>query len=448
MSELPVILDEAGLSDPATLLERIIALPFRDLQRLLIDISEILSPKDVAANEAESSGLGFDFLASSSIRGDSFCRACARDKIRTLARYAALYCDRVLLPFDGLDPAPRDSVGWRAHVAERLSVVQELRPVLEANIVQLFRRVHLCAAHQAIHARVTAPIRHRAEKLYREHIKDFEVIYRPKDKRCGPLIELNGPEEYVEHGRLLTVFSKPPDWAPKRFAQVEGREGKRLSSTTIRRSGFVKRFFDVLAQDLIFHQMVGEQRSVKYLTDLPGEALFLAGGQDADNGRSEIAAVIARLAHGVPLFSELPVRTILRMRQQDTDSFENYRHALRGIVEDYIKPGQVVTDRVATDLYNDVLRPALVKLRVDHATSRKDGRGKTAARIVAPTALITLGVVSGLLPHDVAQLLKMAGISSLVTQAADALISLRRDPPELRNQDLYFLLRLDNARTG
>jgi len=442
MSELPDVLDDAGLSNPETLPRNLAAMPFRDLQRALMSISEIISPNNVGSDQTGTPGLGFDFLASSSIRGDSFCRACARDKVRTLARYAALYCDRVLFPFYGLDPVPRDSVAWRARIAERLLVIHDLRPLLEANIVQLFRPFQFCAEHWELHSRATAPIRKRAANLYRQHLDDFEVIYRPATKGFGPSIELTGPDDYVEHGRLITVFPKSPDWAPKRMSEVDGRSGKRLSSTTLRKTGIAKRFFDALARDLIFHQIVGEQHNVKYLTDLGGEAVFFAGSTDGDDRKALAAAAIARLSHGVPLFSELPIRTILRIRQQDTDSFELYRHALRNIVEDHIKPGQLVTDRIATDLYNDVLRPAVQKLKVDYAARQKDSRVKIAAKLVVPSALISLGVVSGLLPHDVAQLLKAAGISSLITQAADAITSLR-NPPEVRNKDLYFLLRLD-----
>jgi hypothetical protein len=442
MSELPLILDEAGLSDPAILPQRVATMPFRGLQELLMDVSEVLSPDHATAPQTKPPSLGFDFLASSSIRGDSFCRACARDKVRSLARYAALYCDRIILPFPGLDPVPRDSHHWRAGITERLFFLQELRPVLEANIVQLFRPFHFCAEHWSIYSRTTAPIRRRAEKLYRERLKDFEVIYRPGDREWGPSIELTGPEEYVEHGRLITEFGKAPEWAPKRLNEIHGGPGKRLSATTLQKTGIVKRFFDFLAQDLIFHQMVGQQHNVKYITDLTGEAQFFAGGDEKDDRKSAIAAVVARLAHSVPLFHDLPVRTILKIRSQETDSFDLYRHALCNIVEDYVKPGQLVSERVAVDLYNDVLRPALLKLKIEASAKKRENRVKMATRLGVPTALISLGIVSGLVPNDISQLLKAVGISSLITQAADALTSLRKNPPELRNQDLYFLLRL------
>src|SRR5260370_24401276 len=88
ISDLPLILDEAGLSDSAILPQRVATMPFRDLQKLLIRASEILSPAQTAAPQAEPPNLGFDFLANSSIKADSFFRECAIDKVTSLARYA------------------------------------------------------------------------------------------------------------------------------------------------------------------------------------------------------------------------------------------------------------------------------------------------------------------------------------------------------------------------
>ena len=417
-------------------------MPLPELQSLLEGLAETVRADKPSGNELVPDHRGFDFLASSSIRGDSFCRVCAFDKVKLLTRYAALYCDRVLVPCP-LEPLAFDTAGAREAVATRILYLLEMRPVLESGIVQLFApSFYFCAEHMREFKHTTAPIYQRAQELYRRRIDDFEVVYRPKEHGLGPCVEIEGPAEYVEHGKLMTIYRARPNWAPKRLGKVGGAPGKLLSRTTVKKSRVVWRFFDALAVDLIFQQMVGEQQNARYLTDLPGEATFFARSGVDDERAAATAAICARLTHAVPLLRDVPLRTVLKLRRRETDSFELYRRALSEIVETYVKPGKFVSEKVADQIYNDILRPRLLKLKIEADSKRRSARIKAATKLGLPSALISVGLVAGLLPNDIAQLLRMAGIASLMAQAADSLTELKRNATEVRNQDLYFLLRL------
>jgi hypothetical protein len=79
--------------------------------------------------------------------------------------------------------------------------------------------------------------------------------------------------------------------------------------------------------DLIFQQLYGYQYGTKYLTDLPGEAEFLGASSPNDELRRKTAALCGELVHSVPLLREVPLPTVLRIRQEDPGSLVLYRQA-------------------------------------------------------------------------------------------------------------------------
>jgi hypothetical protein len=57
---------------------------------------------------------------------------------------------------------------------------------------------------------------------------------------------------------------------------------------------------------------------------------------------------------------------------------------------------------------------------------------------------VGLGAYGGLLPSDLGGLLKMAGGVGLLSQIGEAVGLIEKSPAEIRNQNLYFLLKLQN----
>jgi hypothetical protein len=55
--------------------------------------------------------------------------------------------------------------------------------------------------------------------------------------------------------------------------------------------------------------------------------------------------------------------------------------------------------------------------------------------------MLSLGVVAGLIPSELAEIFKWGGIA-LSAQIAEALVSVERDPAEIRSHNFYFLYRL------
>ena len=91
-----------------------------------------------------------------------------------------------------------------------------------------------------------------------------------------------------------------------------------------------------------------------------------------------------------------------------------------------------------------VVAPQLAKLRIDASAKRRAILKKSLAKSVVPVAMVSIGVIAGLIPHELAEIFKWGGIA-LSGQIAEALASIEKNPNELRSHNFYFLYRLSQV---
>lgn len=154
MNRALAILDENRLHNVESVKEFIRRGPSSDLLSLSEGLRESLigeDRKDVL-NVGDSPLDQANFLPSSSLRGSGSCIHwnCRIHKIVTMARYAALYCDKAIVPlnFDwpglakGSDPLHRLGFGGS------LCALVALRPLIEAGVIVVVREeLHFCETH-------------------------------------------------------------------------------------------------------------------------------------------------------------------------------------------------------------------------------------------------------------------------------------------------------------
>ena len=387
----------------------------------------------------------FNFVANRSLRGETCSNwQCVRSKVEFLARYAALFADRLLVPF-GL-PAPEqieDSHWARDEIAFHIRKTLLLRPVIEAGITRLvlpeFHFCTRCAKRAKTQVRM---IEQEADALYRVHRKKFAASYTAVD---GPhagvgagFASVKGPADFLEDGYIAHLFRDAPVWAPTH----RGTGPVPLIGSKLRTSGLIKGVFYRIAWDVVFCQFYGIRFDAKYLTDLPGETEFMDRVSKADELVQRTAALAAQLTHSLPLFSSLSVPSILRIRREGHEPIVLYRAALAEIVRDHLAKRERISPRRAREIFFDILEPQLAKLKADAAARRRSTSRKAIAKVGIPAALVCLGVWGGFLPSALSALFKAVGGVSLAANMAEALASMERNPSELRSHNLYFLLRL------
>lgn len=449
MSEVLEILQENGLISAERVKEILFRRPMREVLSLREGIRQTLRTGADRAREQQSRASidTASFLASSSLRGDSGCSRweCHNRKVQALARYGALYCDTIVVPLrlDSFDWEPDESE-QRYALARALLGVVELWPLIEAGMAVLIPDdLQLCEQH----LRQAVPLRPRiqevAKGLSRRASKQISVTYHPSKDGGAPFrLDFKGPTYYIEHGQISYLTDTMEAWLSRTVARSRSKGPLRLTETTLKRNGVLSPIFGRIANDVALQEYWGIAYNARYVTDLPAEADFFRTLYHDDGLARETAALCARLNHVVPLLSDVPLESVMKVRNEDAESFRNYRSAVTQIVKNYVRSGKRIGDAEAKEIYTDILLPQLHSLEAAAKNARRSARKKAALKVVATSALLAIGIYTGVLPVQIAEAMKLVGGLKAAQDIAEAIGAIEKNPAEVRNHNLYFLLRL------
>jgi hypothetical protein len=201
--------------------------------------------------------------------------------------------------------------------------------------------------------------------------------------------------------------------------------------------------------DLINQQVNGLSGRCTYLTSSVGQAEFLRrlARPEADPGVDR-SLLLSYLAHSVPFFSRMPIDAVLRIRRNESDAFLRYRATLNGLVLDKVKGEAPISRRKAQDLFEDELRPRILALKAAARSAQRSAVRKSLTKAAVGTMAISIGVFGGLLTKELGQIISTVVGVPFFSDLLESLTAIGSDPPEVRRDDLYFLLRLNRETVG
>ncbi len=446
MNKVLEVLENRGLVSAESVERFFNDWPFADVQQVRDELDAGLEYDPGIGQNIPTVGDPFNFVASASMRGDFGCSnwECRLDKIRLLARYSALYADNVVVPLPlGIFYRDEHEYHIRHLLSGTILCVQHLRPLVESGIVSFaHQEFRYCNKHLHLALPEHLSIAKAARNLYLENRQRFTVFAEPPEDEGDdqPAFNIEGPPEFLEHGRIIKVLYEVPGWFSS-WARLKRR--KQLSSVTAGKSHLIEEIFDELARDVAIQQALGLRYDAKYLTNLPGEALVLSRFNAEDSYFAHCRNVLcASLTHSIPLLEDLPIKTVLKVRATEPDAFIQYRAAVGKIVSEYIKERKVVGKKEAQEIYSDILLPEVLKLNSEARAARRAALKKAAAKTLIAAGVVGVGVFGGFLPAQLADLIKTIGGLGLVRELGEAFASIEKNPSQIRNNNFYFLLRL------
>ena len=194
----------------------------------------------------------------------------------------------------------------------------------------------------------------------------------------------------------------------------------------------------------IIYQVICSKRLGAPVTNLlgtDGEVEYLGLIKQEQENTSKAAGMIDTLLHEVPLLMDVPVADILTLRAQQRDAFVIYRASLSRIAEEHLARGRQMSAQDAAALYSDVLAPKLSRLRLETEVFKKAQRKKAVVKI-AVGALVGLGVIGGIFPPQISELMKAVGGVSLLKDVFESIIGTTDQPASVQSDELYFLMKL------
>jgi len=451
MRELFDILEKHGF---ATLddLDKIVDLPEKDVEKLYIDVySSVFGVQTSRAYDRQSPHLPdtFSFHASASIRGASGCGApeCRIKKLDFLSRYAALYATELTFPLSMVAPERAEDIAQMRRLLERdLPALLYLRPLITGGIVfPVMMRTQHCLHHAKWMRNMSSLVHDFSQAAAKALRSEFRIMYQiPEKSPSGrPTLYFEGPDGYIEHGELVALYDRKPKWLPK---NTRFDKNGRVEVRGLHKQHMISQIFEDFADNMTFYLAYGAQRNTRFLSDMYGETEFLEWLTE-DQRMSAKSVALRELHHCVPILNDLPIATIVRIRNEQRESFDNYRDTITTISSEILGSKQRVTKKQAREMFRAAIEPELHKMNKEMLAYREAQRNRVAGGVAILAAGVVLGAYAGI-PVMASVPLVAATTGAAVRVLGKAAEAACEHGPETKKNDLYFLLKLTEEAEG
>jgi hypothetical protein len=378
---------------------------------------------------------------------------CRSRRAAKLARFAALYADRVYLHNFLLDL--RDAVTQEINIENLrreffadLTILAQLRPLIEADRITLlsFPSLH-CA--QCLAGELLGQEAERAFgeqfRILSKRLRDESHCYLRQCEHSHLHIDFEAPEGLAEHGggsiRLLKVPDALKD-RPGLIARAQSGKRVRLGKRIADRFGLAEHYAFITYNDIRFNFLTSQALSTTFLTERPQHVAMLnaLSAEPALEERNQLVA--NHLSSILPFAEDVAINDLLKLRDREGDSFILFRARLNQAIEEYRQGATTFSERDARALYSDVIEPELARLRTKVATAKKDlTRGGTGT-LIGATAQLSFGLYTGLIPVALQKAANAIGLTKLAGQLVEKVVGTPRDST-VRADGMYFLWKVE-----
>jgi hypothetical protein len=453
------VLQRAGLiSRGKPDLRAIMSVPFSRMIDIADAISGSLNPP--AAHRLASPYIHSVCLGLGGAPAECEHRRCRLSMISSLARFAGLYSDGVMIHNFFADygsvaghPPKRDSEEFRCRIADHITVALSVRPLIDAGLIRLFSpaslqdRHHLCMNCLAKH--IFGEPGHRRFKESFDQLSNqclasmsVEAFYEndPYHLRCRV------PEELYEHGGIV-YFGELPDnltKLPRILSRINRGERVQLSKASRRTIGIHRRVASIPIKSIVYHAAVTNALSTSFLTHrkLDIELLHAISGDPVVQRRNDIIPEHFQLM--LPFADGVPVSQLLKLRKREEEAFFRFQAAMHRTVAEVRSVRGDITAQDARNLYGDVIRPRLAELDQKIQEAKRDLIRYPAASLAGTVAVLGFGFFSGMLAAQLQAVIGALGAYKTVHELTAKTIELSDVKKAVRHDDMYFLWRARN----
>jgi hypothetical protein len=188
-----------------------------------------------------------------------------------------------------------------------------------------------------------------------------------------------------------------------------------------------------IMSDLVFQSINAAMYGLSYLTDREID-FDLIEAANRMKRRPEATTVLDGFEHALPFVHHVPLKQLVELRMTDGEAFQVYRDSLSRALREYHLNG-----KSARETFDEVVRPEIHKMDLALKRSRRATWNSARSTAIITTALITVGLVSGLINPSVAAV--VAGVGGLhgATSLLKKANSLLLDPQAVERNPFYFL---------
>lgn len=466
MEEILDLLKRNGLDDDSKIKHKVFDIwSLNQIKKFIDTFDEIIDNQEPNLDISP-----FSFIPNSNMSAQHlFCNEwnCRLNRADHLCRFAAFYADSILIPnyFAYLGHLSKhtsryEDVDFRYQFVGDLKILNKIKPLLENGIIKLIQPLNpgitlcpTCAKELSPEFRDLDQRLHKhVQVLCKECIPHTKGTLRfwQKSQNCNIYdVEVNGHEDLFEDGTILRIpETQLPEILFKKIKNTSKNDLKRgiiLSNEDVEKSYILNGEFERIIIDLWTKHYLCKTLNIniKYLTNREIDASFVSIMTQNEQLRNYNQIVHDNIMCELPILNELPLDTILTIRQNEHDSFLVFRDSINSAIKECLAKDTALTSSIARDIYNDIVQPKLNILNSKFENIRSSHLRQARQEIHIARGLLTFGIfclflapVAATIPLTIGGAEFIKGIKSI----SDASVT----PQELRNDDYFFLWKLIN----
>ncbi|TRZ75874.1 MAG: hypothetical protein D4R93_04225 [Deltaproteobacteria bacterium] len=377
---------------------------------------------------------------------------CRISRINRLARFALMYSDKVYISsffsaYKDIDDSDNTEFIQRQFY-EDLLVIDQVRPLLEHGYIDVFPpNMDTCFSCQAREflgdaAGKRFPVEY--DKLQREYLDRMSVEVE-KDGDTY-LFTCDGPFPYFDHESISALSSENVHPALMSKSRIMGsiEKGKivQLSKSMIKELGLHINMAHDVATNAIHGLTTSACLKTSFLTEHDLHVSFLNSLNAATRTRENNRIASKYLSSIVPFAEDVALVDIMKLRKREEESFISYRQALNQAIDTFRSSGNDFTVHDAQALHADVIAPSLANLDRSVKEAKKDLISKPFRSLAGVVGVISFGMLTGLVPPDIAPLAKTIGLIKFAADVVKDTMAVGDKERVVRNDQFYFLWKL------
>lgn len=420
-------LDRRGLT-PERMTDTVRSWNLTDMEAFIFDFNDYLPRLD----GHRLSGV-FDFQATYEMSGGSWPCAevtCRIRKADQLARFAALYADRVIVQSPVPRRPPRHFNSWvKQQVVEDLRLIYHFEPLLRADLMFFAPELPgLCTDCLNRALGLETSLESTTRDIIRPYLDNVVTeIEQDPDHPGFVRIRQSGPEKLFEHKE-----------------RIELRKGTVVDQTGYSIEDDVVDYLQPVIRDIVSQHFTTLLNGGNFLANRELHSDLIHALNQTPSQISRSSFLVDPLAHQLPYVSGVDLAKLVHLRRSEGESFELYRQA----VSTALKAVPHIEDRHMGELFDDQIRPELAKIDLTLKNARKFLYGSIALDVVTLAGFLSLGLLSGLLPYDLEKVASAIGGFKCLTDLKSKVDQLRRESINLSQNKFYFLWKVKTLAGG
>ena len=134
------------------------------------------------------------------------------------------------------------------------------------------------------------------------------------------------------------------------------------------------------------------------------------------------------------------LKNLVKLRRREEDAFISYRSALNTAIENVLSSKDTFTENDACSIYTDVIAPNLADLEKKIKLAKKGLVSKPLRSLVGVVGAVSFGILTGLIPQDVASIAKTLGVIKFGSDIIQQSMALNDDEDGIKNEQCFFVL--------